>query len=203
MANDWHGKSKRWKEAHLKGWKTLYGDASNLSSQHLSLIPPSPSTRKPKKEAHRLKKGVESERKAQKRLVQWMYEQGIIFFSVPNGANVSVHHRKTLLSEGMQPGVPDLVIPRARGGYHGLYIELKREDGGAGLSDVQKHWFKILQEEGYFVAQCNGYERAKECVQWYLSLEDYCASFADTIMKLITTCLTIGRKSAEHARTPF
>lgn len=202
MSNDWHGKSKRWKEAHLKGLKTLYGKAEDLASQHRSMIPPSPSTRDPKKAASGLKKGVESERKAQQRLVQWLYGEEIPFYAVPNGANVAPHHRQLLVSEGLQAGIPDLVIPRARGGYHGLYIELKREDGGSGLSSVQKQWFKILQEEGYFVAQCNGYERAKECVTCYLSLDDYSASLRAMITRLITTCLTIGRRSADTVQTP-
>lgn len=161
MTNDWYGKSKRWKETHISNLKALYGKAENIASGHRSLVTTLPSTRKPKK-------SVESERRAQMRLVQWMYENGIIFFSVPNGANVSAHHRQTLLAEGLSPGMVDLVIPIPSRGYHSLYLELKREDGGV-VSDAQKKWINVLNYHGHRAVVCRGFDKAKQEIEWYLN----------------------------------
>jgi hypothetical protein len=70
---------------------------------------------------------------------------------------------------GVQPGVPDICITRARGAYHGLYIELKRQAGGV-LSDNQKYWRDVLFSEGYFWAQANGAEECKQVVTKYLAM---------------------------------
>jgi hypothetical protein len=149
-------KGKKW----FSALKTLY-NPSNLSDTHRSLVTPRPSTRKPKS-------GVESERRAQQRLVQWLYEEGIIFFSVPNGANVTPHHRQTLLSEGLSPGMVDLVIPIPSRGYHSLYLELKREDGGV-ISPEQKKWIEVLNYHGHRAIVCRGFEKAKQEIEWYLN----------------------------------
>ncbi len=178
--------TNKWRKGDLTALKALYS-GENIAATHRSLVSRPPSTRKPKS-------SQESERRAQQRVVQWLYEKRVPFFSVPNGANVSMANRMTLLSEGLQAGVPDLVIVCARGGYHGLFVEMKREDGGAGLSDDQKKWLKILQEEGYHAIQCNGYDRALEAIEWYLGLKDFSVSFMDIISSIVSLWLPIGRR---------
>jgi hypothetical protein len=39
--------------------------------------------------------------------------------------------REKLKAEGVRAGVADLCLPAARRGYHGLYIEMKSEEGVA------------------------------------------------------------------------
>ena len=68
----------------------------------------------------------------------------------------------------MKPGVPDLCLPVARGGYHGLYIELKRAVGGI-LSDEQKWWIDELKSQGYAAIVCHGAEEAIRTIKEYLS----------------------------------
>lgn len=150
-----------WSKSHRNGFAALYGN-ERISDSHKNISTP--------KQREPIKK-IESERKAQQRLVFWLYEAKIPYYAIPNGANVSPHHRAVLLSEGMSPGVPDLCIPRARGKYHGLYIELKREDGGSGLSDEQRAWLERLRAEGYCAVQCNGFDKAVGVVEWYMGLE--------------------------------
>jgi hypothetical protein len=74
-----------------------------------------------------------------------------LVFAVPNGASASSQtaaaKRK---AEGQKPGVPDIHCPVARGGYHGLWIELKRPGGTT--SPAQAHWLAQLAIEGYRVA---------------------------------------------------
>lgn len=69
---------------------------------------------------------------------------------------------------GVKKGVPDLCLPVPRGGYHGLYIELKNETGRA--STAQEWWGEKLLENGYMWELCHGWESAVRVLEWYLSL---------------------------------
>lgn len=88
-------------------------------------------------------------------------------FHIPNEGRRTVQHVMSLKRLGMKPGVPDIFLPVARGGYHGLFIEMKRRIGGR-LSPEQKDWQVALLEEGYAVAVCKGFEDAKETIDWYM-----------------------------------
>jgi hypothetical protein len=197
MSNEWSKRGKRWQAAQLSGLKTLCSPQI-LTQSHKPLVPLPLPTRKPKS-------GVESERRAQQRLVQWMYEAKVPFYAICNGADVSPHHRQTLLSEGMSPGMFDLCLPLARGCYHSMYLELKRSDGGSGMSDAQKAWQKVLQENGHFAVCCHGYEKAKEAVEWYLSLDDFGVRLNAVLKGMITSFLNIWlttkKENAESVTT--
>lgn len=62
---------------------------------------------------------------------------------------------------GVKPGVPDMFLPVAREGCHGLYIELKRRDGGR-VSTEQTAWMDALARQGYKTALCHGWDAARE-----------------------------------------
>lgn len=68
---------------------------------------------------------------------------------------------------GVKAGVPDMFLPVARGGSHGLYIELKRIKGGR-VSAEQLAWMEELTREGYTCAVCHGWEEARKVIQTYL-----------------------------------
>lgn len=70
---------------------------------------------------------------------------------------------------GVKKGVPDLCLPVARGGFHGLYIEMKTPSGKA--SEAQRWWVTRLTEQGYRAVVCNGYDAAVAELCWYLSLQ--------------------------------
>ena len=69
---------------------------------------------------------------------------------------------------GVKKGVPDLCLPVTRGGFHGLYIEMKTPSGRA--SDAQRWWVTRLTEQGYRAVVCHGYDAAVAELCWYLSL---------------------------------
>lgn len=71
-------------------------------------------------------------------------------------------------TEGVKAGVPDLCLPVARGQYHGLYIELKRQRGGR-TSDHQSEWLDALSAQGYKAALCYGWEQAAGTIIEYLT----------------------------------
>ena len=71
---------------------------------------------------------------------------------------------------GVKSGVPDICLPVARGGCHGLYIEMKRRNEGK-ATDNQKTWIAALREEGYAAGVCRGMEDAKRVILAYLERE--------------------------------
>lgn len=71
---------------------------------------------------------------------------------------------------GVKPGVPDLCLPVARGGFHGLYVEMKRRDGGR-VSSEQRTWLAHLTAQGYRALVAEGHEQAIALIRDYLASE--------------------------------
>lgn len=90
-----------------------------------------------------------------------------LLYAIPNGGARSKAAAGKLKAEGVKPGVPDLCLPVPRSTWHGLYLEMKRERGGA-LSDPQKWWIAELARQGYRVVRCNGREAAVHEIESYL-----------------------------------
>ena len=67
---------------------------------------------------------------------------------------------------GVKRGVPDLCLPVARGGYHGLYIELKTPTGRTTVE--QRWWLGNLNADGYCAFPCYGWKQARDLLLWYL-----------------------------------
>ena len=94
-----------------------------------------------------------------------------LMFHITNEGRRSVQHTQSLLRQGMKPGVPDIFLPVARGGYHGLFIEMKRRVGGRSTPE-QKEWQRALLEEGYAACVCKGFDAARETIDWYMRLKE-------------------------------
>ena len=85
------------------------------------------------------------------------------------GACVIISDAKTatiLKRQGVKAGVPDLHLPVARGGYHGLYIELKVGDNTT--TKKQKDWIRELNKQGYLAVVCYGWDEAAKQLLDYL-----------------------------------
>lgn len=67
---------------------------------------------------------------------------------------------------GVCAGVPDLFLAIPRGGYAGLWIEMKAKSGK--LSAQQEVWLKRLEDAGYRAVCCFGFEQAVENIANYL-----------------------------------
>ncbi len=90
-------------------------------------------------------------------------------YAIPNGGH---RHKATagrMKAEGVRAGYPDIGLDVARGGYHGLRVELKRR--GAPPSAVKAHqraWHDRLRSEGYAVHVALGWEAARSAILTYL-----------------------------------
>lgn len=114
---------------------------------------------------------VPTEAQEQITLFSWAAVQDIpelaLLYHIPNGGSRHKAEAARLRAEGVRAGVPDLCLPVPRGGFNGLYIELKRLRGGR-LSEQQRAWLDALGKQGYAVAVCKGWEDAAETILRYL-----------------------------------
>ena len=93
-----------------------------------------------------------------------------LLLAIPNGGDRHPAVAAKLRSEGVRAGVPDLLLPVARGGSHGLWIEMKRRQG-ARTSPEQREWIARLAGQGYATAVCRGWDQARETINRYLNME--------------------------------
>ena len=89
-----------------------------------------------------------------------------LLFHIQNEGKRSQWTGARMRSEGLKSGVPDLCLPVARSGYHGLYIELKA--GKNKPTANQLAWLEALEAQGYKTAVCYGWEAAKNVIEAYL-----------------------------------
>jgi len=107
----------------------------------------------------------------QEALMQWCswqqskYPELALIYHIPNGGSRNALEAANLKRQGVKAGVPDLCLPVARGGFHGLYIEMKY--GKNKTTENQKKWLKALQEQGYCTIVCYGAEEAKQVISRY------------------------------------
>ena len=112
--------------------------------------------------------------------VQELYPQLKKLYAIPNGGERNVIVANRLRAEGVKSGFPDIGLPVARHGFHGLFIELKRpkterelkgrlQKRVAGkVSEKQSQWINDLREEGFAVAICIGFEEARKTLLQYM-----------------------------------
>ncbi|MBS7354980.1 MAG: VRR-NUC domain-containing protein [Eubacteriales bacterium] len=90
-----------------------------------------------------------------------------LLYAIPNGGKRAIKTAVALKKQGVKRGVPDMCLPVPRGGFNGLYIELKRVKGGT-VSDEQREWIAALAEQGYKAVVCRGAEEAIGTIKEYL-----------------------------------
>lgn len=86
-----------------------------------------------------------------------------------NGVRLAPRLRGKMKKQGNRKGVPDIVLPAKShcGKYPGLYIELKRVEGGK-VSPDQKRYMELLRGQGYEAVVCKGHQEAIEKIDTYL-----------------------------------
>ncbi len=113
-----------------------------------------------------------SEHSMQVRVVQYVrtFYPEVLILSVPNGAGTTAKNRLALYAEGLLPGVPDLFIPEARQGFHGLWIEMKTQEGVESVA--QKRIRNHLEENNYLCYVARSEHTAINIIEAYLKQEE-------------------------------
>lgn len=88
-----------------------------------------------------------------------------LMYHVPNEGKRS--NGGILKAAGLKSGVPDICLPVAKNGFHGLYIELKF--GKNKTTKAQEEYMTMLDAQGYKTAVCYGAEEAREEILAYLT----------------------------------
>lgn len=116
------------------------------------------------------------ETEEQQALFEWaeMQKQSMpelsLMFAIPNGGKRYRKTACTLKAEGVKPGVSDIYLPVARCGFHGMFIEMKRKQGGK-LSDEQRNFISAVAKQGYLAIVPEGWEEASKWILGYLKGE--------------------------------
>lgn len=88
-----------------------------------------------------------------------------------NGVPLSPGLASKMKRMGMTRGVVDVFLPIVRGGYAGLYIEMKRRNGvPSHLSASQKEFIAFAREQGYRAEWCKGWIPARDLILEYLEV---------------------------------
>ncbi len=97
---------------------------------------------------------------------------GNLLIHIPNGGSrKSRFEGWRLKQQGTRAGVSDLLLPVARGGYHGLWIEFKATPPlDAAVSAGQHEWIALMVNEGYKACVCLGKSAALAEIKAYLAL---------------------------------
>lgn len=121
---------------------------------------------------------VPSEEAEQTCLFRWAHYMSIetckdlkLLHAIPNGGLRSKTEAARMKAAGVRAGVPDVCLPVARKGCHGLYIELKRRQGGR-ISPEQMSWMYDLTAQGYRCMVCKGWEEAAREIAEYMDLPE-------------------------------
>lgn len=109
-----------------------------------------------------------SEASEQIAVIEYCALRRIDVFAVPNGGKRNALEAHNLKRQGVKAGVPDLMIPIAKGGYHGLFIEMKV--GRNKPTDKQKEWLERLSRNGYKAVVCYGADAAIDTIDKYMGI---------------------------------
>lgn len=77
-------------------------------------------------------------------------------FAIPNGGQRNKIIAAKLKREGVKAGVPDVFLPAPRGGYSGMWIELKYGKGK--LSDAQARFLGAMARMGYYAVAARDWQ---------------------------------------------
>lgn len=115
---------------------------------------------------------IMSESEEQQALMEWAtwqkgkYPELALLFHIANEGKRNPRTGARLKREGMKAGVPDLFLPVARGGSHGLFIEMKA--GKNRPTSKQLAWLEALSRQGYTACWCTGWEVAAKRIVEYM-----------------------------------
>lgn len=82
--------------------------------------------------------------------------------AIPNGQ----YRPGQRMEAGLRAGVPDIFLPYPRNNEYGLWIEMKVGDNR--VTAEQSEWLAWLEQQGYRVRVCYGFDEARREIEEYL-----------------------------------
>lgn len=94
-----------------------------------------------------------------------------LLIHIPNGGSRRNRFEGwRLKAQGTKKGVSDLLLPVARGGRFGLWLEFKAAPPfDAPVTESQQHWCDLMVEQGYAAMVARGVDEALEALRAYLA----------------------------------
>ena len=112
-----------------------------------------------------------SETDEQITVVEWCDAMRIPIAHVPNEGKRSPVAGRIMKRMGLRKGFPDLFVPLPRGGFHGLFVEMKAKGGKT--TKEQEEWLSLLNQQGYAVCVAVGANEGIEKIKRYVRLQTY------------------------------
>jgi len=115
------------------------------------------------------KRNAQPEAIEQERVIKWArdnennYPFLWLLHSSLNGVKLSKNQAGRAKTQGMLSGVPDLFLPVPKKGFHGLFIEMKSQQGRVSVS--QSRFLSVTNELGYQSIVCYSSEDAIEKIK--------------------------------------
>lgn len=160
MKKSWKKMGVKKRRLYEKAVTDLYG----LSAKSASTVAEAPLAKVSRPKTVNL---TPLERVEQTRLAAFLDKAGYLWCASANGGSRHNMEAISLKRQGVKPGHPDIAIYEPRGKCLGMFIELKRQQGGC-LTDQQEWWLIELRKKGYHALCCKGAGEAIEEVQKYM-----------------------------------
>ncbi len=134
----------------------------------------------PRKKATKSKmyKIVPTEAQEQYAVMQWARLNKVNLVHHANEGRRTNAEGARLKALGLAVGYPDLSLNVARGGYFGLFIELKRNrvytpsEINSSTWQAQLRWLDALQRENYVARMCFGFDMCRGLIEKYILLPE-------------------------------
>lgn len=110
----------------------------------------------------------------QKAIIRWSatleprYPEFKWLYHVPNGGRRDSREAQDLKSQGVRPGIWDLALDVARGGFHGWRCELKKPGASPALRPEQAEYGIFLEQQGYCCLVSSDFDEVKEHLLRYI-----------------------------------
>ncbi len=99
---------------------------------------------------------------------QRAYPELSLMFAIPNGGERNKIVAGNLKAEGVKAGVLDIFLPVSRGGFHGLFIEMKVKPNKP--TKEQQDFQTAVEIQGYATLVCYSWVEAALGIERYLNL---------------------------------
>lgn len=192
-------RSKKLHSAQMLAMGSLYAASTHQDSPPPEIVAPGantelPAIRRPRGRP-KGKKTDRSKKKKEKDTTSERYEQRVTvthcdkkeypYFAIPNAARRTLWEALEAKRSGMKAGIPDLCFPVPLQGKGGLYVEMKKREGGI-VSPMQKYWIIILKACNYRMEVARGSTEAIAIIDDYF---DGWAGFPDDIKQMLSRIL--------------